>query len=404
VSSGYAAGWSYEREREAAARRAQRAEIAALHGQAHALGKQAAALRRLIGSWQSPALAAAPGANATSAELARHAERIRTVVEDAQKDLDLRVADAWTATVRDSLSQAAASSTRGRRRGGTGKASPPARPAAAPPAGTANVSAEVSKARQALAEFAGSCHPDDVERLQRLALSLTDTDLVGAQALRHSVAESVARRKQADLATATRARLRVIVADTPAAERPTLLQLLDSTPDAGLAGLEAQISESVRRADRARSRAKVAAAAAAALREIGCAVDDGFATYLSAADAAIAPLREHPGYGLRVRLSATSLETLVVRQPGADGTRGAAVQQGVCDRMDPAWVLLAQAGVRLAEQHRVPAGLEAVPVVSAGQWTAECHSTDHPAQAGVPAAGQWQPEAEPVLREQPYEH
>ncbi len=260
---------------------------------------------------------------------------------------------------------------------------PAARPATSPPAGTANISAEVAKARQALADSAASCHPDDVERLERLALSLTGTDLVGAQALRHSVAESVARRKQAGLAAATRARLRVTVADTQAAERPTLLQLVDSTPDSGLPGLEAQISESVRRADRARSRARVAEAAVAALREIGCAVDDGFATHLSAADAAIAPLREHPGYGLRVRLSSTSLETLVVRQPGADGARGATVQQGVCDRMDPAWVLLGQAGVRLAEQHRSPAGVEAVPIVSAGQWTAECHRTADAEQAGV---------------------
>lgn len=416
MSSGYAAGWSYEQEREAAARRAQRAEIAALQGQAQALGKQAAALRKLIGSWQEPVLAAAPGAGATSAELARHAERIRAVVETAQQDLNRRVADAWTATVQDSLSQAAARTTGHRWHRGAEQSSrwarqrepaeerPAARPAASPPAGTANVSAEVAKARQALAEFAGSCHPDDVERLQRLALSLTDTDLVGAQALRHSVAESVARRKQADLAAATRARLRVLVADTSATERPTLLQLVESTPDSALPGLEAQVSESVRRADRARSRAKVAAAAVAALREIGCAVDDGFATYLSAADAVIAPLREHPGYGLRVRLSPTSLETLVVRQPGADGTHGSAVQQGVCDRMDPAWVLLSRAGIRLAEQHRVPAGLEAVPVVTAGQWAAECHRTDHPARARQPAAEQWQPEAEPTLREQPNEH
>jgi hypothetical protein len=413
VSSGYAAGWSYEREREAAARRAQRAEIAALQGQVHALSRQAAALRRLIGGWQAPVLADAPGSNVTSAELARHAERIRTVVQDAQKDLDRRVADAWTVTVQDSLSRAAASTTGRRWRRAAGPASPPAEQwqpsqerqaaglAASPPAGTANISAEVSKARQALAEFAGSCHPDDVERLQRLALGLANADLVSAQALRHSVAESVARRKQADLAAATRARLRVIVTDTPAAEQPTLLQLLDSTPDSGLPGLEVQISESVRRADRTRSRAKVAEAAVAALREIGCAVDDGFATYLSAADALIAPLREHPGYGLRVRLSATSLETLVVRQPGADGACGAAVQQGVCDRMDPAWALLAQAGVRLAEQHRVPAGLQAVPVVSAGQWTAEGHSAN---RSGQPAAGQWQPQAEPTLQKQPYEH
>lgn len=400
MSSGYGARWVSAEELEAAARRAARAEIATLQAEAAALARQAAALRGLTGGWQTPIMTSAPGAASTSTELTSYAQRLRAGLGEARAGLDRQVSEAWAAAVRISLA-GVSGPQRDRRSPATRGGSIPA-----PGSGTRQqAGAEVSKARQALSGHLSQCHPDDIERLQRMALALGPTDVVAARALQHSVAESVQRQRAAAHAAATRERLRVVAAGAGDAERPALLQLVDTTPDPGLAVLGERIAAAAAQADRVRAAAAVAEAATAALQEIGCEVGGDFATYLAGAGTAIAPMTRFPGYGLRIRLSPTTLETLVVRREGSDGVLAGAAQQAVCLHLDPAWDLLAGAGFQLDEQHRVPPGTEPVPVVSAGQWAGECP----PAAAGragesATAAAQWQPAAEPAHRTLRHEH
>ena len=408
MSSGYAGTYVSARAVEQAARQARQASIAALRAEHAALRRQASALGRLADGWRASAGTRAPSIAATSAELAIIEQQLRADIDRERRDLDRLVREAWDSAVRDSLAAIPEALSRPAKRSGRPAPGATGRQRAAldrqdQEAAAADqrsrASDEVTKARQAMAEHISHCHPDDIERLRRIALGLGEADVVAAQALKQSVAESVARQRQAERSAMDRERLRTLAADALPEERPTLLQLVDNAPDSGLPGLEERIDQAAARAVRARARAGVARAAVAALQEIGCDVGPEFGTFLSAANAAIAPMPAFPGYGLRVRLSASSIETLVVRQQGSDGASGGAAQRAVCARMDSAWALLAQAGIRLDERHRIPAGAEPVPVVAGRQWAAECQED---AMTSGSQAAQWQPEAAPaeqVLRD-----
>lgn len=318
---------------------------------------------------------AQPARDATSAELSQHADQLRASITAARQGLESQVSEAFTRRLRENLPKVERSD-----RQRPGAARPPGRALAegetaswevAAKAGLERVAREISQARQALADNLSRCDPADVERLERLALALGESGTAGVHALEQSVAESVEHSQRARQAAISRQRLRVLLADAMPAERRTLAEMLGTVPDSGLPTLTTQVEAAVARADRHRSRVQVARAAAGALRDLGCDVGTDFATFLSATDTAIVPMRDFPGYGLRVSLSSTSLQTLVVRHGGLARGRDTAVQQAVCDRMDGAWAGMRRTGVVLTEQHRTGAGAEPVPAVGERQWDAE---------------------------------
>jgi len=410
MSSGYGGEWSDQRQVEQARRRQYLAQIAGLEAEAAAMRQQAKAMSRIARVTVTVDVTT-PARTETSDGLARHAERLRASVAAAREAMHREAAAAWSAHLHASLPKVTpqvrpAAPRKGR--DGTGRGGPA--DAADDRFAREQAAAAIENSRQVLAGNLARCDPRDVERLERLACGLTDAGPLAALALLGSVAESVERRKRAVEAAATRERLRVIAQDTLPGERPTLLELITRTPDPDLPDVARQVSEAVDRADRIRSRDRVAQAAAEALRELGCEVGPEFGVLLADADAdaAIVAMRGFPGYGLRVKLSGKKFETLVVRQadPGGAGgvavqaARDAAVQHAVCGQMDLAWESFGRVGVSLEERRRIGAGAEPVAVVDPARWAKEFCPTvaGAAASSSSPAAVQWHHE-EPVLRE-----
>jgi hypothetical protein len=349
MSSGCSGSWSSERLRETAARRAQHAEMAALREEAAALQRHATALRRIAPDAAVSIELPAADANATSAELLRHADRLRAAIADARQRLECQVSTAFARRLRQNLPSPESRERPGR-----------------------TVTREISTARKALTDNLSRCDPADVEHLERLALALGESGLPGVRTLVQRMAASVDRRQRARQAATSRERIRVLVTDVLPEERGTFLELLASVPDPDLPTLANRAQAAVARADRHRLRAQIARTAAEALQSLGGAVGAGLASLLAVTEAAIVPMREFPGYGLRISLSSNSLQALVVRHASLADGGDRAVQQTVSDRMDQAWAILLQAGVAATERHRA-AVAEPVLVVSEQQWAVECH-------------------------------
>ncbi|KOV86724.1 hypothetical protein ADL03_08450 [Nocardia sp. NRRL S-836] len=152
------------------------------------------------------------------------------------------------------------------------------------------------------------------------------------------VRESIERRRRVVAQEEQRARLRELLADALEEEQPGLRDLVNAAADPD--SVEDTVHRAVERADLARHRERVAAAAAEALSELDCVVGEEFESLLvDQAEAVIAFTGEQRGYGLLVRLPAdgTRLLTAVVRaeDQAAVGEHATAVQSRYCDETLP---------------------------------------------------------------------
>ncbi|MEU7476707.1 hypothetical protein AB0A63_12050 [Lentzea sp. NPDC042327] len=152
------------------------------------------------------------------------------------------------------------------------------------------------------------------------------------------VRESIERRKRLVAQEEQRARLRQLLADVLEEEQPALLALVAGAADPDEA--EDAVHRAVERADLARHRRRVAAAAAEALSELDCVVGEEFESLLvEETQAVVAFDGAQRGYGLLVRLpgDGTALLTAVVRaaDQDAEGEHAKAVQSHYCDETLP---------------------------------------------------------------------
>jgi hypothetical protein len=372
MSSGYGGEWDYAATREAAAVREQRARLAALRQQATSLRAKAAAARRL-GVRASPQIDdSEPAANASSTELATWANALDAAVTAASADLDHRMNAAWLTRLGVTPSRPASTTPRE----SATRAYARRREAEAADRDTTSAftrnrdQAAVAEARAMLAESLTRCDVADIEELEGLATALRDGDLAAEQALRRKLAGSIIRRAEAERAAHTRERLLSMISDALPAERAGLRAMITHAADPDQA--REHVERAVARADRVRAQVSVAAATADALRELGCEVGEDFSTFLGSRGAAIAGLRDFPGYGVRVSVSESDIETLVVRRVDAAAGQDLAVQRAVCARLDPAWETLRRTGVGLSAYRRVEPGEEPVPEIGPAHWSAEC--------------------------------
>lgn len=208
---------------------------------------------------------------------------------------------------------------------------------------TAQRERAVADATALLRAAAPRCDPSEVDTLTgRLAAmsSLADVGDVRSAALDLAVAvrDAVTQQKQRAAGDEHRARLLTLLDDALPEDQQRLRPALTNEQDPQ--ALAAEVHQAVERADRRRHRDLVAKAAARALADAGCAVDEDFCELLLADEEAVVALGEPAGdYGLLVRLptDGTRLFTAVIRpnDRDADPTLDTAAQQAVCDTTLP---------------------------------------------------------------------
>jgi hypothetical protein len=398
MSSGYGGTWDYAAAQEATERRRQRAQFAVLRQRTAKLRAQAEAARRLGVRTTLRIDDSEPATNASSAELAARVAELDGTITTAGADLDRRMNEAWMARLGVTSDPRTAAAPResamdAHERSRHAKS---ARHEAAMLFTRDRDQAAVAEARVMLAGSLTRCDPGDVEELEHLAAALRDGDLASEQALRRKVADSIAHRAHAAQTTETRERLLSLVSGALPAERAGLRAMIRHAADPESARVH--VERAVLRADQVQARASVAAATAEALRDLGCDVGEGFATFLNERGAVITGLRDFPGYGVRIRVSESEIETLVVRRIDAGTGKDLAVQQAVCAKLDTAWGELHRAGVGLSTYRRVEPGTEPVPNIGQARWAAEFRSTTRAAETA------WQPDTTDVGKDQHLDH
>ncbi len=173
------------------------------------------------------------------------------------------------------------------------------------------------RAEGLLTEEAARCHADDLEGLAALTAGIVAAPTVRAaraalRTLEERMTASIRRSKENGEDLRARAALRALARHAAEADRPRLLAAIEhgTNLEAVSELVSDVVGEADRAADRERAAGLVAAAAAEALREIGCEVGDDFATVLAATGDRIVDLGEE----FRRRLAAAEGDTGARRQ------------------------------------------------------------------------------------------
>lgn len=379
MSSGVGYSYSY-RDVEAEERRRLRGQEAELIAELRHVRSQAAAAAALGGSRVAVPDAAPARDGSTSADLAKHNQRLsealatsRAAVEDEHQ----RVGDK---RLRKALSRASA-----QHEGTSRLTAPVAGPTEAEELAVVAAEREAAliEAKALVDDYRARCLPDAlgfVEVCQgHLAEAETRHQVRGAlhsmkiQMNRAAIAGDAAR--EADI---RRARLLALVADAPEPEQEELRDLVTGASDLKAAGQA--VTEAVGRADAARRTAAVAAVAVKALRDLGCRVSEGAVLDLAGAESVVAPFADGP-YGLVVRFqNGDRLVTAVVRRDdvAADGERDTAVQQEFCDSGLPRFTeSFVGAGVAMRPFHRNDPGHPPPGTSAAHAWDRGEGTTRH---------------------------
>ncbi|TDC70795.1 hypothetical protein E1200_04095 [Actinomadura sp. GC306] len=345
-SGGYE--YSYA-DQERSRRAALRGELAALDARCTAVR---AVLRRLGAGREAPREVGAPSADAGSGELQALVDRARALVEEAErKAIELQTDRLLSRVASRGDERRTRRRAPGRAAGGT-----------ADRAGAMFVDADpdharrsaLERAEQVLAREGGRCDPEHLDRIDEVlaeirAARTAEAARLGLARLESEVIASVKARADRAEAAVTHARLSARTDDLPAEQRRVLRAQLDAAHRSGdraaVAAVGARIEEAVAAHEAEQVPQRVAAAATAALKAIGCDVGDEFTAVLAHDGQAVAALgtawSEAYGtdrYWLLVRHDQKSrrISTAVVRNPDAPADAAADVeaQRMFCARRD----------------------------------------------------------------------
>ena len=395
MSSSVGYDYSYV-DLEAQACRRLRAEIAGYAARSRVLSAQARQMRG-AGHGTSAGQLGKPRAGAGSSELSAVAASYRDQLESAEREIAGIAAARWAGLLAAPGGSGPAERLSATEELARSRAGALVRESAT--TGPRPGAAQLAAADQLIAAELGRCEGSDLEalHLMRAEISSATTARQARMAfaeLEIAVGDSIRRRRRADEIAQVRANLLELAEDAPPEERTRLRAMIEESPDPG--GLSAEVGQAVARADLRRARDAVAAAAADALREIGCEVGEDFATLLTGSSEGVVAFGEDwaAGYGLLVRLppGAGRVMAAVVRREGTASGADEAVQRQFCERGLPGWAGgLRDSGIALTEEHRVEPGSLPVAAIPEQQWparpgTVKQAAARRPRSAARPAA------------------
>lgn len=351
-----------------------RREIALLRGELAALRHRERTVSKLAAQARNAGLAVAEPCTVRTpakeiADLTEAISRLRDSLQETERHLSV----AWQSRY-DTIA-----------RSGKGKTATRVSPSAVselrtpePPSEPDDTARLQATAQALVDEVAVRCEEADLNSLQRrLGTIMSATEDAGrvhalVLDLRGRAQDAIERATVTRRREETRARLLTLVEEIAGTERESLRRWVSTVPDPGVPEVEQTVLVALERDNHERARREVAATVAAALGEMGYDVGDEFTTTLADAPppgtdadaAAIVPLPEFPGHGLRMTFdSADRLFTTVVRGRDADATRDTPAQDAVCRQLDELARRASADGVELRMVRRVAPGERPAPVV-----------------------------------------